>query len=215
MDISTFRFQPDLAEATTIPASWYVDPAMLPLEKARIFGNTWQIVGRLDQLQKPGDFFTCQVVDEPLVITRATDGTIHAFYNVCRHRAGVVADGSGNRKALQCSYHGWTYSLDGRLLTTPEFEGVRCFDKAANGLVPVLVDTWGPFIFVNLDPQALPLHDILGAIPAETQHMPLTRMGYYKRIDYEIACNWKVYVDNYLEGYHIPLAHPGWDKEMV
>jgi choline monooxygenase len=214
MDVSTFRYEPDLAEATTIPAQWYVDPAMLPLEQERIFGRTWQIVGRLEQLQKPGDFFTCQVVDEPLVVTRATDGTIHAFYNVCRHRAGVVASGSGNRKALQCSYHGWTYGLDGRLLTTPEFEGVRCFDKAHNGLVPVKVDTWGPFIFVNLDPQALPLHDVLGDIPAETQHMPLTRMGYYKRIDYEIACNWKVYVDNYLEGYHIPLAHPGLYKEI-
>lgn len=209
MDPALFRFNPDLAEATTIPAQWYTDPAMLTIERERIFGRTWQFAGRLSQLARPGDFFTCHVIDEPVVVTRASDGSVHAFYNVCRHRAGAVARGSGNRRALQCSYHGWTYGLDGRLLTTPEFDGVRCFDRADYGLVPVRVATWGPFIFVNLDPAAPPLAQVLGAIPAETAHLPLERMGFYKRVDYEIACNWKVYVDNYLEGYHIPLAHPG------
>jgi phenylpropionate dioxygenase-like ring-hydroxylating dioxygenase large terminal subunit len=179
-----------------------------------IFGGTWQLAGRLDQLQKGGDFFTCTVGDEPLVITRATDGALHAFFNVCRHRAGAVAQGSGSRKALQCSYHGWTYGLDGRLLTTPEFEGVRCFDKASNGLVPVRVDTWGPFVFVNLDRESPPLREVLGKIPQETSGIPLERMGFYKRVDYEVGCNWKVYVDNYLEGYHIPLAHPELYKEI-
>jgi choline monooxygenase len=171
-------------------------------------------VGRTEQLQRPGDFFTCQVVDEPIVVTRDSAGALHAFYNVCRHRAGSVAEGCGNRKTLQCQYHAWTYGLDGQLLNMPEWEGVEQFDKADFGLRPVQVDTWGPFVFVNLDPQAPPLADILGAIPAETAHMPLARMGFYKRVDYEIACNWKVYVDNYLEGYHIPPAHPGLFKEI-
>lgn len=214
MDVTTFAYQPDVSLATTIPASWYIDPAMLPIEHERIFGRTWQIVGRLDQLQRPGDFFTCSVVDEPLVVTRATDGTIHALYNVCRHRAGRVARGVGNRKTLQCLYHGWTYELDGRLRNTPEFEGVQCFEKARNGLVPVRVDTWGPFVFVNLDSEAPPLREVLGAIPEETRARPLDRMGFYKRVDYQIDCNWKVYVDNYLEGYHIPVAHPGLFKEI-
>ncbi|MBX0328634.1 Rieske 2Fe-2S domain-containing protein [Oscillochloris sp. ZM17-4] len=187
---------------------------MLPLEQERIFGRTWQLVGRAEQLQLPGDFITCQVVDEPIVVTRDGVGQLHAFYNVCRHRAGSVAEGCGNRKTLQCQYHAWTYGLDGRLLNTPEWEGVENFERADYGLRPVQVDTWGPFVFVNLDPQAPPLGEVLGAIPAETAHMPLGRMGFYKRIDYEIACNWKVYVDNYLEGYHIPPAHPGLFKEI-
>ncbi len=214
MDLTAFTFQPDLARATTIPADWYSDPNMLALEQERVFGRSWQLVGRTAQVANPGDFFTCTVIDEPLVVTRAGDGSLHAFYNVCRHRAGPVASGSGNRKSLQCVYHGWTYDLDGRLRTTPEFEGVRCFDKAANGLKPVRIDTWGPFVFVNLDPEAPSLAEVLGAIPEETRNLPLGRMQLYKRVDYELACNWKVYVDNYLEGYHIPMAHPGLFKEI-
>ena len=214
MDTADFTFEPDLSLATTIPASWYADPGMIDQEQLRVFGRAWQIVGRLDQLRQPGDFFTCELAGEPLVITRATDGAIHGFYNVCRHRAGPVARGAGHRKTLQCIYHGWTYELDGRLRNTPEFEGVRCFDRERNGLVPVRVDTWGPFVFANLDADAPPLREVLGDIPAETRDMPLDRMCYYKRVDYEIACNWKVYVDNYLEGYHIPVAHPGLFKEI-
>jgi choline monooxygenase len=214
MNLNDFVFEPNLARATTIPSRWYTDPAMLALEQERIFCRTWQLVGRLEQLRNPGDFFTCTVNEEPLVITRDTAGTIHAFYNVCRHRAGYVAKDCGNRKTLQCLYHAWTYGLDGKLLHTPEFEGVEGFDKAEYGLVPVRVDTWGPFVFVNLSNEGPSLHETLGQIPTETQHMPLERMGFYKRVDYEINCNWKVYVDNYLEGYHIPAAHPGLFKEI-
>ncbi|HEX6288548.1 MAG TPA: SRPBCC family protein [Herpetosiphonaceae bacterium] len=214
MKPSDFTFEPDLSRATTIPASWYLDASALALEQERIFGRTWQLVGRLEQVRRPGDFFTCTVVDEPLVVTRARDGALHAFFNVCRHRAGPVAQGAGHRQTLQCIYHGWTYDLDGRLRTTPEFEGVSCFEKADNGLVPVRVDTWGPFVFVNLDASAPSLAETLGAIPSETGHLPLERMSFYKRVDYEIACNWKVYVDNYLEGYHIPISHPGLFKEI-
>ncbi|MGB9752119.1 MAG: (2Fe-2S)-binding protein [Roseiflexus castenholzii] len=214
MQLNDYVFEPDLARATTIPARWYIDPAMLSIEEERIFGRTWQLVGRVEHVRNPGDYFTCSVVNEPLVVTRDTAGNLHAFYNVCRHRAGSVAEGCGNRKTLQCSYHAWTYNLDGTLRSMPEFEGVENFDKADYGLRPVQVDTWGPFVFVNLDPQAPPLRDVLGAIPEETANMPLERMGFYKRVDYEINCNWKVYVDNYLEGYHIPVAHPGLFKEI-
>lgn len=214
MDLSTFRFEPDLARATTIPARWYTDPAMLPLEQERIFGRTWQLAGRVEQLQSPGDYVTCTVAGEPLVITRDGAGRLHAFYNICRHRAGAVAQGCGNRKSLQCLYHAWTYGLDGELLHTPEFEGVANFAKADYGLRPVRVDTWGPFLFVNLSDGGPSLAEVLGQIPAETAHMPLAQMRFYKRVDYTIACNWKVYVDNYLEGYHIPAAHPGLFKEL-
>ena len=213
-DLRGFRYESDLARATTIPSSWYTDPAMLAIEQEHIFSASWQLVGRLAQLQNPGDFFTCMVVDEPVVVTRDTAGKLHAFYNVCRHRAGSVAQGCGNRKTLQCSYHAWTYGLDGRLMNTPEFAGVQNFDKLDYGLRPIRVDSWGPFVFVNLSQEGPGLHEVLGTIPQETAHMPLERMGFYKRIDYEIACNWKVYVDNYLEGYHIPVAHPGLFREI-
>lgn len=211
---SSFVYDKNIAYAHTIPADWYTDPAVLAEEKEKIFARTWQLVGRLEQLQRPGDHFTCSVVDEPLVITRDTAGKIHAFYNVCRHRAGAVANGPGHRKTLQCSYHGWTYGLDGKLMNTPEFDGVECFSKEEFGLRPVRVDTWGPFIFVCLDETTPDLHEVLGKIIPETVHMQVEQMGFYKRVDYEIECNWKVYVDNYLEGYHIPVAHPGLFKEI-
>src|SRR5262245_40159797 len=121
-DLSDYMPTSDLAIAETMPARWYIDPAILELEKDKIFTKTWQPVGKREDLMRPGDFFTCEVADEPLVITRGLDMQLRAFYNVCPHRAGVVADGRGNRKSLQCKYHGWTYDLNGKLLRAPEFE---------------------------------------------------------------------------------------------
>mgnify|MGYP002083552037 CR=1 FL=1 len=138
----------DLSQAATPPASWYLDPAVLDREKAAIFGSTWQLAGHTDQVREPGDYFTCVVSEEPLVVARGGDGVVRAFSNVCRHRAGPVARGGGNRKSLQCGYHGWTYGMDGALLTTPEFDGVACFDKKDVRLPAVRVDTWAAFVFV-------------------------------------------------------------------
>ena len=214
LDLTDFQFEPDLARAATMPARWYIAPEFLALEKEKIFARTWQAVGRIDEVARLGDFFTCEVLGEPLVVTRGTDGVLRAFYNVCRHRAGNVAAGKGNRKSLQCRYHGWTYALDGRLMTTPEFEGVEDFDKSCYGLHPVRVETWGPFVFVNLDPDAAPLAATLGVILDETAHIPLAEMRPVERRDYIIDCNWKVYIDNYLEGYHLPIAHPGLYREL-
>ncbi|MFY9552307.1 MAG: SRPBCC family protein [Thermoanaerobaculia bacterium] len=209
-----FSFDTDVSTARTIPARWYRDPAVLQLEQDHIFARTWQLVGHSEQVALPGDYFTCTVADEPLVVTRAEDGALHAFSNVCRHRAGPVARGAGHRKSLMCGYHGWTYGLDGTLLTTPEWEGVRCFEKSEQRLPPARVETWGPFLFVCLDPTTPPLKDVLGSIPEETSALPLQHMRLFKKIDYEVACNWKVYVDNYLEGYHIPIVHPELFKEL-
>jgi choline monooxygenase len=116
MTIADFTFETDLSAAATIPSVWYRDPDVLALEQDRIFARTWQLVGHSEQVALPGDYFTCTVADEPVVVTRADDGSIHAFSNVCRHRAGPVARDSGHRKALMCGYHGWTYGLDGKLL---------------------------------------------------------------------------------------------------
>ncbi len=216
LDLSDFSPTADLSRGVTLPARWYTDPQFLELEKTKIFWQSWQPVGRLDKVQRPGDYFTADLLGEPLLVTRGLDGELRAFYNVCRHRAGPVAAGKGNRKVLQCRYHGWTYGLDGRLLTTPEFEGVNDWRKEEAGLSSVRVETWGPFIFVNLDPAAAPLVETLGAIPAEVARagFQIDQMRTVERRDYYVKCNWKVYIDNYLEGYHIPIAHPGLFREI-
>ena len=112
--------QTPLARASTLPSRFYTDPSIYDREVERIFGRTWQLVARADELARVGDFVPAMVVDEPLVLTHGLDGQLRAFYNVCRHRAGQVALTRGNRKSLQCHYHGWTYALDGRLMTTPD-----------------------------------------------------------------------------------------------
>jgi len=146
-----YSFDPDLSSARTIPAEWYRDPSTLARELDMVFARTWQLVGHTEQVRLPGDYFTCTVSEEPLVITRGEDGVVRALSNVCRHRAGPVARGAGHRKSLMCGYHGWTYSLDGRLIGTPEWDGVRCFEKGVEALPAVRVETWGPFLFVCLD----------------------------------------------------------------
>jgi len=208
--------QTPLARASTIPSRYYLDPDILEAEKERIFGRTWQLVARAEDLSRVGDFVPVTVLDEPVVITHGLDGELKAFYNVCRHRAGQVALTRGNRKSLQCRYHGWTYGLDGCLRAAPEMEETEDFAYDDFGLVPVRVDRWGPFVFVCLSNEAPPLLEFLGAIPAEVAAVgyDVESMRLIERRDYVVECNWKVYVDNYLEGYHLPIAHPQLFKEL-
>jgi choline monooxygenase len=207
-------FEKSLSRASTLPAWCYTDPEVLALERERVFARTWQPVGRLEQLRRGGDFVAAEAAGEPVVLARDGQGGLRAFSNVCRHRAGSVAEGCGNRQTLQCSYHGWTYGLDGRLIGTPEFEGVEDFDRQRYGLVPLRVAAWGPFVFVNVDGLAPPLEETLGAIVTETAGLDLEGLRLCERRTYDVACNWKVYVDNYLEGYHLPTAHPGLYREL-
>lgn len=200
-----FPFDSDLASAETLPSRCYTDPAILPLEQARLFSRSWQWVGNLDQLSGPGSRFPATMADEPLLVVKDGEDRLRAFSAVCRHRAGRVG---GEGKTLKCAYHGWTYDLNGRLLGTPEFEGVKGFDRAACALPEFRAEAWGPWIFVNLDPAAPALSAVLGEILAETAAWPLDRLRRVHARDYDLACDWKVYVDNYLEGYHIPVAHP-------
>jgi choline monooxygenase len=204
----------DVARAWTLPAHLYTGPAALEAEKREIFARTWQIVGRLEQVAQAGAYFTAERAGEPLLITRDANGELRAFYNVCRHRAGPPATGCGNRKVFRCGYHGWTYGLDGRLLSTPEFEGVEDFRPEEFGLAPVRVDAWGGQVFVNLDETAPALPEALGELPAQAARFGLERMKLHLRRDYVMECNWKTYIDNYLEGYHLPSVHPSLNREL-
>lgn len=205
-----------LERASTLASGFYLEPAVLELERDRVFGRTWQLVAHWSDLARQGDFVPVTVLDEPVVLVHGTDGVLRAFYNVCRHRAGQVALARGNRRSLQCRYHGWTYGLDGSLRAAPEMEGTEDFDPACFGLRPVRVERWGPFVFVNLDEGAPDLASVLGAIPDEVAAagFDLSAMGRVERREYVIECNWKAYVDNYLEGYHIPIAHPALFREI-
>ena len=208
-----FSFDPDIRRASTIPSILYIDPASFALETERVFGRTWQLVGRTDQAAEPGQYFTAEIGVEAIVVVR--DGAVlRGFHNICRHRAGPVAEGCGKRQTLQCRYHGWTYRLNGELLRAPEMEAACDFTAAAMHLVPIQVATWGPLVFANLDPAAPSLEHFFDDIAERSERFAVTTMRYVGRKSWTIACNWKTYVDNYLEGYHIPVVHPTLHKEL-
>ena len=200
-----------LQDAYTIPAPWYTDARIAQLELHNVFSRTWQTVGRTSQVEKPGQYVTATVAGEPIVAVRGSDGKLRAFYNVCRHHAmTVMNEPCGHAQHMRCPYHGWTYNLEGELRGMTEFEGVCNFDRAQNGLVPVRVEAWENFIFVNLDPHAAPLHDFLGTLVGLAQPLNFGGLKFVERRSYIQQCNWKVYVDNFLDGgYHVPHMHKG------
>jgi len=203
-----------LEEGWTLPAAWYSDDAVARREREQIFARTWQYGGPAEQVAQPGSFATTQAGHVPVVVTRDREGELHGFVNVCRHRGHVVAKGTACRETLQCPYHAWTYALDGSLRRAPRSERVPGFDPAAFSLLPVAVDTWGPFLFVNPDPEADPLADTLGELPAIVARsgLDLATLRFHSHHEWPIEANWKVALENYLECYHCPTAHPGFSK---
>jgi len=209
--LASYNDSAPLAEAYTIPAPWYTDPRIAQLELQNVFSRAWQAVGRLEQVEQPGQYVTATVAGEPVVVVRGSDNKLRAFFNVCRHHAmTVMNEPCGHTPHLRCPYHGWTYNLEGELRGMTEFEGVLHFDRAQNGLVPIRVETWEKFIFVNLDPQAGSLRDFLGALVKLAQPLGFADLKFVERRSYTLDCNWKVYVDNFLDGgYHVPHMHKG------
>jgi choline monooxygenase len=200
-----------LERASTIPGSWYFDERVADLEAKGVFGANWIMVARGDQVAKPGQFCTMELAGEPLVLVRGADGVLRAFYNVCRHHAAaVVTVAEGNANQFRCPYHGWTYGTDGSLKGAPEFQDVCDFDPRHHGLAPVRVAEWEQFCFVNLDLTAEPLPQWLGDLRAQIGELDLGSLKFFERREYVLNCNWKVFVDNYLDGgYHVPHLHKG------
>jgi choline monooxygenase len=207
-------YDPDspLEKASTLPSAWYADPRILDLEQRTVFSHSWQVVGRADQVRNPGQYISCHIAGEPILIVRGSDRVLRGFFNVCRHHAAaVVTTSEGKAENLRCPYHGWTYDLEGKLVLTPEFAGVANFDRNANGLVPVQIAEWQGWIFAKLAESGPALKDFLGSDLIERfERMNLERLCWFERRSYFLHCNWKVFVDNYLDGgYHVPHIHGG------
>jgi choline monooxygenase len=206
-----------LSEASTIPAAWYTDPRIEDLERRTVFSRSWQVAARIEQLREAGAYVTCEAAGEPIVVVRGQDGVLRAFHNVCRHHAAaVVTAPEGTASVLRCPYHGWTYGLDGSLKGTPDFTGVCNFDRSANGLVPIAVAEWERWVFVRVDSEGPSLEAFLGAdLAARAGDLNLGLLHWMERRTYSLACNWKVFVDNYLDGgYHVPHLHKGLDSVL-
>lgn len=201
-----FDYEADLARAVTPPPGFYLDPGMLGREREAVFGRTWQLCGRAEQLEVRGDFVCTEVAGHGVVLVH--DGAaVRGFHNVCAHRAGPVAVGCGRRQSLTCGYHGWTYDLAGTLIRAPEMEQAVDFDPGSIRLREIRVERCGPLWFASFDPIA-PLEQITRGIDIDPA------LGWVMRRDYELDANWKIYVDNYLEGYHIPMVHPELHREL-
>jgi choline monooxygenase len=206
------NYNPDapLAQASTPPSSWYTDPRIFELEQSGVFSRSWQLIGRTNQVREPGQYLTSEIAGEPIAVVRGHDKVLRGFINVCRHHAAAVMTKSdGKAENLRCPYHGWTYNLEGALILTPEFGGVANFDRGANGLVPIQSVEWQGWVFVKLDPDGPSLEGFLGkSLIERLEHLNLEQLRWFERRHYRLNCNWKVFVDNYLDGgYHVPHIH--------
>jgi choline monooxygenase len=203
-----------LEDGWTLPASWYSGPDAYGLERERVFASAWHYAGPAEWLAEPGSYFAAQIGHVPAAIVRGKDVTLRGLVNVCRHRGHLVLEGTGCRATLQCPYHAWTYELDGTLLRAPRSEREPGFDPTGLSLAPISVGTWGPFVFANPDPDATPLEDWLGEIPSIVARSGLDvgAIRFHSHHEWPIEANWKVVMENFLECYHCPTAHPGFSK---
>ena len=201
--------------ATALPARFYADPAYAAVDRALVFDRGWQLVAHVCQLRNAGDHAVANFAGLPVLAVRGADDVIRVFHNVCRHRAGPIAqcDGLG-AKALRCRYHGWTYTLDGTLRSAPEMGGAADFEPSDIKLPQLAVRVWQGLVFAAVDAAHAPDFDeyVAGIDARIGPDRGLADYGHHHRVGYEVACNWKVYVDNYLEGYHVPHVHPGLNK---
>jgi len=203
-----------LEEGWTLPATWYADAGVHAHERERIFSRAWTYAGPSEWVAEPGSYFAAYIGHVPVAVVRGSDGVLRGLVNVCRHRGHLVVEGTGCRETLQCPYHAWTYDLDGTLRRAPRSEREPGFDPSGLSLAPVSVDTWGPFVFVNPDPEAAPLAAALGRMPeiVAESGLDVEAIRFHSHHEWPIEANWKVVMENFLECYHCPTAHPGFSK---
>jgi choline monooxygenase len=205
----------ELSRAHALGARCYVGDEMLARDRRLVFGRTWQLVARQDQLVEAGDHVVEDVAGTPVLVLRGRDGALRAFPNVCRHRAGPLAHCSGKGlHTLRCKYHGWIYNQDGRLIGAPEMQDAAQFRVEDVRLPPLRVREWLGLVFLALSEAAPPFETVFGGIAERIAPIDLAGMRFARRDVFEVGCNWKVYVDNYLEGYHLPMVHPGLSKVL-
>lgn len=195
-------------EASTLPPHCYWSPAVHEAEAEHVFRREWICVGRVEDVPEPGDFFTDTVITEPLIVVRDGDGEIRTHLNVCRHRGCQLVEGKGTANAFRCPYHGWMYGLNGELRGTPDFKETRNFDKADFPLHEVRTEIWEGFILVNLDHDAQPFHELASdSIRWGADKYAMGEFVTTHRWQWDLACNWKIYVENAIEEYHVPWVH--------
>ena len=205
---------PDIRVAKTLPARVYSDPASFRAQRELVFARTWHYAGHDDLVRVAGQVhpFTLLpgALDEPLVLTRDAGDRLHCLSNVCTHRGTLIVEGPGHEQVLRCRYHGRRFALDGHFQSMPEFEGAIGFPSAADDLPGAALGTWERFLLVALDP-AMTFDALLAGMPARLAHLPFRELTYDSAgaRDYLVNANWALYVDNYLEGFHIPYVHSG------
>ncbi len=200
-------------EAHLLPPRVFHDADVFEFEQERWFARTWLCVGREEDVAEPGTYLLARAAGESVAILRGRDGTVRAFHNVCRHRGSTLLDEPATGRAaklvrIQCPYHAWIYDLDGSLSRAPHTDEIADFEAADQGLFPVRLETWQGFLFINLDPGAAPLRDHLADLPEALGSYPIGSLRRARRIEYDVAANWKVIGENYSECYHCPGVHP-------
>ncbi|TKB44206.1 aromatic ring-hydroxylating oxygenase subunit alpha [Thalassotalea mangrovi] len=212
--VNDYQIELALADASTPPSAWYQDDSIYQLERKTVFYYQWLLVARVDELRDDGDFLTLNIAEQPVILTKSA-GKIRAFYNVCRHH-GAILKGSGkdsaqgNCQRLVCPYHGWTYALDGQLIGYREFAGVNQFNPEQLGLKEIQCQQYWHWLFICFDPNAKPLFKSSETLWQRLDSLKMRDCDYYQSRCYRLQCNWKVYVDNYLDGgFHVPVLHRG------
>ncbi|MGQ0430023.1 MAG: aromatic ring-hydroxylating oxygenase subunit alpha [Gammaproteobacteria bacterium] len=195
---------------TALPPAFYLGADRLATDMRAVHARGWQLVAHASDLAGAGDHVVTRIADAPVIVVRGDDGVLRAFPNVCRHRAGplALANGRGARM-LHCRYHGWIYGLDGRLKRAPEMQDATGFDPRDVRLPLFAVAEWLGLVFVSLAATPVQFPEVVAGIAERIAPADFAPMRHVHSRNYEVACNWKVYVDNYVEGYHLPYVHPG------
>ena len=196
-------------EASTLPAWCYTSPDFFARERDRVFGKAWEFVAREDEVADAGSYFAAETPGGPVLLVRNKAGTLRGFANTCRHRGARLATGHGTFRRIVCPYHAWTYDLDGALAGAPGMEATEGFDVADWPLTPLRIDTWQGFIFVCFAEATPPLVDYLGDLTHQLASYNFADMVTTRRVDYQIACNWKLLAENAMEAYHTGSVHKG------